>query len=450
MTIAPIQIAEPRKTYKNERPFPFCPGCGHGLILNHLDKALTKLQIDPAKTVIVSDIGCVGLSDQYFVTNAFHGLHGRSITYATGIKLANPELHVIVFIGDGGTGIGGTHLINAARRNVDLTVLVFNNFNFGMTGGEHSVTTPHDAITATTRRGNPEWPLDICATVGVNGAGYVYRGTSFDKDLPDRMIDAIQHEGFSLLDIWELCTAYFVPNNNFGRKDMLGLVDTLGLETGLLYQRDVRDYAHVVREKGEPLAGKPIMPVKPIEPSFSHHLKHEYHLVLAGSAGTKVRSAAKLVGYAGVMSGLWVTQRDDYPVTVKTGHSISEIILGPEEIRYTGVIRPEALVLISQDGLKKSGRYLAAMTEEDVLFTIPQFADVSTRARKIILDPKKAGIRVTRTNLALLLTTAALRELDILPIEAVEEAVRRFQARFADQNLPVVAASQSLLSDPQS
>jgi len=136
-------------------------------------------------------------------------------------------------------------------------------------------------------------------------------------------------------------------------------------------------------------------------------------------------------------------------VTVKTGHSISEIILGPEEIRYTGVIRPEALVLISQDGLKKSGRYLAAMTEEDVLFTIPQFADVSTRARKIILDPKKAGIRVTRTNLALLLTTAALRELDILPIEAVEEAVRRFQTRFADQNLPVVAASQSLLSDPQ-
>jgi Pyruvate/2-oxoacid:ferredoxin oxidoreductase gamma subunit len=258
-------------------------------------------------------------------------------------------------------------------------------------------------------------------------------------------VDAIQHEGFSLLDIWELCTAYFVPNNDFGRKDMLKLVDTLGMETGLLYHRDVRDYARLVREKGSALAGKPIMPVKPIETRFSHHLTHKYHLVLAGSAGTKVRSAAKLVGYAGVMSGLWVTQRDDYPVTVKTGHSISEIILGPEEIRYTGVTRPEALVLISVDGLKKSGRYLAAMTEEDVLFTIPQFADVPTRARKIILDPKKAGIRVTRTNLAMLLITAALRELDILPIEAVEEAVRRFQARFADQNLPVVAASEKLL-----
>ena len=445
MAVAPIQIEKPRSTYKNERPFPFCPGCGHTLILNHLDKALTKLQIDPAKTVIVSDIGCVGLSDQYFTTNAFHGLHGRSITYATGIKLANPDLNVIVFIGDGGTGIGGAHLINAARRNVGLTVLVFNNFNFGMTGGEHSVTTPHGAITATTRHGNPEWPLDICATVGVNGAGYVYRGTSFDKDLPDRMTEAIEYDGFALLDIWELCTAYFVPNNDFGRKEMLGLVDTLGLETGLLHHRQVTDYAHRMRELAADMAGKPTLPLKPIETAYPNNVTRKFHLVLAGSAGAKVRSAAKLVGYAGVMSDLWVTQRDDYPTTVKTGHSISEIILSPEEIRYTGVAKPDALVLISVDGLKKAGRHLANMTEDDILFTIPQFADAPTKARKVILDPKKAGIRVTRTNLALLLTAAALRELNLFPIDAVEEAVQRFQTRFADQNLPVIAASANLL-----
>lgn len=447
MAVAPIQIEEPRKTYKNERPFPFCPGCGHTLILNHLDKALTKLQIDPTQTVIVSDIGCVGLSDQYFTTNAFHGLHGRSITYATGIKLANPDLNVIVFIGDGGTGIGGAHLINAARRNVGLTVLVFNNFNFGMTGGEHSVTTPHGAITATTRHGNPEWPLDICATAGVNGAGYVYRGTSFDKDLPDRMAEAIQYDGFALLDIWELCTAYFVPNNDFGRKEMLGLVDTLGLETGLLHHRQVRDYAHRMRELAVDLAGKPTLPLKPIEAKYPNNVAGKFHLVLAGSAGAKVRSAAKLAGYAGVMSGLWVTQRDDYPTTVKTGHSISEIIFSPEEIRYTGVSRPEALALISEDGLKKSGRYLANMTGDDILFTIPQFADVPTKARKIILDPKAAGVRITRTNLALLLMAAALRELNLFPIAALEEAVRRFQTRFADQNLPVIAASEHLISN---
>ena len=443
ITQEPIAI-EPLSTYKNERPLPFCPGCGHTLILNHLDKALTKLQIPPTQTVIVTDIGCVGLSDQYFVTNAFHGLHGRSVAYATGIKLANPDLHVIVLMGDGGAGIGGTHLLNAARRNIGITVLVFNNFNFGMTGGEHSVTTPHGAITASTRRGNPEYPMDICASVGENGAGYVYRGTSFDKDLPDRIAEAIQYEGFALLDIWELCTAYFSPWNDFGRKEMLGMVDALGLETGLLYYREVHEYAHYVRKLGAEAAGQPVLPIKPIEPTFPNRVERKFHLVLAGSAGAKVRSAGKLVGFAGVLSGLWASQRDDYPTTVKSGHSISEIILSPEEIRYTGVAKPDALVLISEDGLKKSGRHLARMTEDDVLFTIPQFGGVETRARKVILDPKQAGVRITRTNLALLLTAAALRHLDLFPIEAMEEAVRRFQTRFADQNLPIIAASQRL------
>ena len=445
-TPAPIAIREePYSTYKNERPLPFCPGCGHTLILNHLDRALTQLQIPPTQTVIVTDIGCVGLSDQYFVTNAFHGLHGRSVAYATGIKLANPELNVIVLMGDGGAGIGGTHLINAARRNIGLTVLVFNNFNFGMTGGEHSVTTPHGAITATTRRGNPEYPLDICATVGENGAGFVYRGTSFDKDLPDRIAEAIRYEGFALLDIWELCTAYFVPYNDFGRKDMLGLVDALGLETGLLYYRNVQEYARSMQRIARDMAGQPTLPLHPIEPEYPNRLDRKFHLVLAGSAGAKVRSAGKLAGYAAVLSGLWASQRDDYPTTVKSGHSISEIILSPEEIRYTGVARPDALVLISEDGLKKVGRHLARMTEDDVLFTTPQFAGVETRARKVILDPRQAGVRITRTNQALLLTAAALRELDLFPIAALEEAVRRFQARFADQNLPIIAASQRLL-----
>ena len=161
-------------------PLPFCPGCGHRAILRALDKALVVQQWDRRSVVIVTDIGCVGLSDRYFTTNAFHGLHGRSITYATGIKLANPELHVIVLIGDGGCGIGGNHLINAARRNVGLTVLVANNFNFGMTGGQHSVLTPHQAITSTTRAGNLERPLDLCATVNVCGAGFVARSTTFD------------------------------------------------------------------------------------------------------------------------------------------------------------------------------------------------------------------------------------------------------------------------------
>ena len=153
----------PLSTYRNESPYPFCPGCGHGSILDHLNAALLELELDPRQVVLVSDIGCAGLSDQYFSTNAFHGLHGRSVTYACGIKLARQDLHVVVLMGDGGTGIGGTHLLNAARRNIGVTVLVFNNMNFGMTGGQHSSTTPFGAATSTTPDGNLEAPLDICA-----------------------------------------------------------------------------------------------------------------------------------------------------------------------------------------------------------------------------------------------------------------------------------------------
>ena len=118
ITITPIA------TFRTDDPYPFCPGCGHGPILDRLNEAMIKLDLDPARVVIVSDIGCSGLSDQYFNTSAFHGLHGRSITYATGIKLANPDLEVIVIMGDGGTGIGGAHLLSAARRNIGITVIV--------------------------------------------------------------------------------------------------------------------------------------------------------------------------------------------------------------------------------------------------------------------------------------------------------------------------------------
>ncbi len=436
---------QPIETYKNERSYPFCPGCGHTLILDHVDAALTRLQLDPRQTVIVTDIGCVGLSDQYFVTNAFHGLHGRSVAYASGIKLANPELKVIVMMGDGGTGIGGTHIINAARRNIGVTVLVFNNFNFGMTGGEHSVTTPAGMITASTRAGNLESPLDICASVAVNGAGYVYRGTSFDKDLPERMAEAISYDGFALMDIWELCTAYFVLNNDFGRKEMMGTMGAIGMEAGLIQKLEPKEYAKALRGQGQKTFGQAALPVRGLAPAFAPKLDRKFHLVIAGSAGAKVRSAAQSVGYAGVLSGLWVTQADDYPTTVKSGHSVSEIIFSPEEIRYTGIERPDALILLSEDGLGKVKHHLKAMTPDDVLITTEEFANVATNARKIIVAPQTGGVRITRTNKSLIVIAAALRALDLFPIDALSEAIRRFQPRFADENLPVIEASAGLL-----
>jgi len=414
-------------TYRNERDYPFCPGCGHSLILNHLNTALVKLGLDPHRVALVTDIGCQGLGDQYFAVNAFHGLHGRSLAYATGIKLADPGLKVFVLIGDGGTGIGGAHLLNAARRNVGMTVLVMNNFNFGMTGGEHSVTTPPGGVTATTRKGNLERPLDICSTVAVNGAGFVWRGTAFDRELPDIIVEASNSECFALLDIWELCTAYYVPNNDFSRKALLEMREQLDMPSGLLHREERPEYASAVRAANEQLAGKPILSANPLPALFSSPLDREFRLVIAGSAGGKVRSTARMLGEAAILSGLWAAQQDDYPVTVQTGHSISELIFSPAEILFTGVTRPDALVLATEDGRKASGRYLKALTAESWLFTTPEFANLETPARKVVFDFEAMGVKGSKKNLALLMVASALQQLGLFPLAACEEAARRGQ-----------------------
>ncbi len=435
------------KTYRNDRPYPFCPGCGHGLILNQLDRALVMLGRDPRRVVLVSDIGCQGLGDQYFVTNAFHGLHGRSIAYASGIKLADPDLTVIVLMGDGGAGIGGAHLLNAARRNIGLTVLVFNNFNFGMTGGEHSVTTPQGGITATTRGGNLERPLDLCTTAAANGAGFVWRGTAFDRDLADVMAQAMQSECFALLDIWELCTAYYVPNNAFSRQALEATRQKLGWPTGIIRRAEpeTKEYARALNEAAAPRSAVPPLRPRPVVPRYTSGLAREFRLVIAGSAGGKVRSLARLLGEAALLSGLWATQQDDYPVTVQSGHSISELIFSPHEILFTGVARPDALVLVSEEGYKMARRYVEGLIAGSWLFTTPAFAGLETPARKVICDFEAAGIRESKKHLALLTTAVALRRLELFPLDAFADALRGGQRpEIAAESLALLAASASV------
>jgi pyruvate/2-oxoacid:ferredoxin oxidoreductase beta subunit/Pyruvate/2-oxoacid:ferredoxin oxidoreductase gamma subunit len=433
----------PLGTFRNETPYPFCPGCGHGSILDKLDTALVSLALDPRHVVIVSDIGCAGLSDQYFTTSAFHGLHGRSVTYATGIKLADPNLTVIVIMGDGGTGIGGAHLINAARRNIGVTVLVMNNLNFGMTGGQHSTTTPEGAVTSTTPGGNLEHPLDICGTVGVNGAAYVYRGTSFDEELPDRIADAIRHPGFALLDIWELCTAYYVRANRFSRKGIVQTMSDLGFARGVLYEREVTEYAAAYRAAHA--ADRPVAPPAAIPVEFPSRLTEPFTLVVAGSAGAKVKSAATTIGVAAIRSGLWASQRDDYPVTVKTGHSIATVVLSPDEQPISTVTIPDALVVLSEEGLRKVGGYLESMTPSHTVFTVPELADaVHTTAVVRVVDVPVGPGGVPKAARALAVLAAVTQHLDLFPVAALEAAAG--SGAFAEANLEAVAAGVAALA----
>lgn len=433
------------QTYRNlERKYPFCPGCSHSLVLDQLNAALVKLQLDPRKVVIVTDIGCVGMSDQYFDVNAFHGLHGRAITYATGIKLANPNLKVIVLMGDGGAGIGGAHLLNAARRNIGITVLVMNNLNFGMTGGEHSVTTPHGAHTSSTRFGNLERPLDICATVAVNGAAYVFRGTAFDKDLPEKIIDAIQTPGFALLDIWELCTAYYVPNNDFSKNALTQTMQELNFPTGVLQKRDYPELSRAYRELAAQEQTKPVFSPQVIEQKYDSALTQTTRIVLAGAAGGKVKSTASALAIGGMLSGLWVAQRDDYPTTVMSGYSVSEIILSREEIFYTGIAQPDILAVLTAEGLSQVPRQLRAMNESQTVYVVPELADqIQTRARKIVFNFRAPP---SKKSLALMTTAAIVRHSNLYPLDAFREAIMMEQREeIARENLRALEASAMIL-----
>lgn len=431
-------------SYRNEIPYPFCPGCGHHAILDHLDAALVALKCDPREVVLVSDIGCSGLSDQYFATSAFHGLHGRSITYATGVKLARPDLKVIVVMGDGGTGIGGAHLLNAARRNIGLTVLVFNNFNFGMTGGQHSTTTPAGAITSTTPGGNLERPLDLCATVAANGAGYVWRGTNFDRDLPERIAEAVRSECFALLDIWELCTAYYQPSNHASKKTLATTLDELGMKAGLLHRAEYPEYAAAYRQSTAALRGQPLPSPRPIEARFTSTLDRPHSVVIAGSAGGKVRSAARLVGEAALLSGLWAAQRDDYPITVKTGHSIAELVLSPRAIDYTAIARPDVLIVLSKDGAAKVGKPLAAMQPDDRVFVVPDVGELKTKAQVTVIDPAQAPIRLGAGRVALYCVAMVLKQTGLISIEALEAAALLKDAGRSEENVATIRAANGL------
>jgi len=435
-----------RETYLTDDvgPLPFCPGCGHERLVKALDQALFKLQPDPKKVVIVTDIGCIGLADRHFVTHAFHGLHGRSITYACGLKLARPELTVIVLKGDGGCGIGGAHLLNVARRNIGITLIVANNFNYGMTGGQHSVTTPPEGLTATTPLGNIEVAMDLCGTAIAAGAGWAWRGTGFDRDLSDRIVDAIRQPGFAMLDVWDMCTAYYLPRNKLKKKDLTGIMEQLGMQPGVLADRPRPEYGERYREvyanSGRAPWGKP-----PITAKYANAVGAQTAIVIAGSAGQKVRSAAGVFAQAGMFASLNATQKDDYPITVMTGHSVTEIILSPERIDFTAIDSPDYFVVVSQDGLNHSRGRIEKLAGSATLYAEESLDLPPTEAKVVRLPFITTAKKVNRLSIGIVALSAMLRDSGLFPLEALGESISTLQKpALADVNLRALEAGAAM------
>ncbi len=199
-------------------PHIWCPGCGLGSIMACLTNAMVASGIPIDKHIVVSGIGCSGRVAGYLKLDSFHTTHGRAIPFATGLKLANPELEVTVFSGDGDLfAIGGNHFIHAARRNVDINVVCVNNFNFGMTGGQGGPTTPPGAKTTTTPYGNNEPAFNLPDLAASLGAVFVARWTSLHvRQLEKAMRRAMEKDGFTFIEVLSPCPVGFGKSNDIG------------------------------------------------------------------------------------------------------------------------------------------------------------------------------------------------------------------------------------------
>jgi len=204
---------------KEALPTLFCPGCGNGIVQQAAIRAIDKLGIRE-NTALVSGIGCSSWIPCYINMDVMHTIHGRALAFATGLKLAQPDKNVIVFTGDGDClAIGGNHFIHAAGRNIDITVIMINNYIYGMTGGQKSPTTPMNAVTKTSPFGSIDYPLDGCALANTLGASYVARWTTAHPIQLEKSIkEGIETKGFSYIEVLAQCPVQG-GKNVYGEKE---------------------------------------------------------------------------------------------------------------------------------------------------------------------------------------------------------------------------------------
>ena len=242
-------------------PHIWCPGCGIGVVVTSFAEALRKSEIDLDKTAILSGIGCTGRVAGYVKLDSIHTTHGRAVPVATGLKLANPELKVVVFSGDGDiAGIGGNHFIHAARRNMDLVIICVNNFNYAMTGGQVAATTPISANASTAPFGNFEYPFNLPYLAEASGATYVARWTALHlRRVTKSMQEALGRRGFSFIEVITPCVTLYARRNRLG--DGLNLLKYYYEKSEIQHGADTRDID--ISYQGKLIVGKFVDKDKP-------------------------------------------------------------------------------------------------------------------------------------------------------------------------------------------
>ena len=436
-------------------PHILCPGCGHGIVLKALLRAVHRLGLRKEEVVFVSGIGCSSRIVGYIDFGTLHTTHGRPLTFATGIKLARPDLRVVVITGDGdGLAIGGNHLTHAARRNVDLTCLLLNNAIYGMTGGQGAPTTPVGARSSIAPSGGVEPAFDACRLAHGAGATFVARGlTAAPLQLDELIAEAIRHPGFAFVEVLSDCPEYFGRYNQLGRgPEMLqaqrthvewvgaklgekrfvpglgpdGLVHGAapGVDTGILHRESRPAFAAPTsgapprgRTRGATRAGGPA-------PPGPAPVAGERRIRLAGEGGQGIVLAGLLLAEAAVAAGRNATHAQTYGPESRGGASRADVLVADGDIDYPYTERVDALVALTPEAYS---RYASDLEPAGVLVVDADqvrvgAAHVSTcRALPITATAQRELGTTLGANLVAL---GALIGLDpIVPVEALERVV---------------------------
>ena len=445
-------------------PHILCPGCGHGIVLKAILRAIHRLGLRREEVVFVSGIGCSSRIVGYVDFCTLHTTHGRPLTFATGLKLARPALHVIVITGDGdGLAIGGNHLIHAARRNVDLTCLLLNNAIYGMTGGQGAPTTPEGARSSITPGGAIEPAFDACRLALGAGASFVARGlTAQPLQLDDLIVQAMEHKGFSFLEVLSDCPEFFGRYNDLGRgPEMLQAqrshvewigaalaektyVPGLGSDTpshgaapafnaGVLHREARPDLGAQLAQRAtaaptarawhpEPAATLP----GAVTGTVSNGIvaAGPMRIRLAGAGGQGIVLAGLLLAEAAVAAGRNATHAQAYGPESRGGASKAEVIISDGEIEFPCADRVDALVALTREAYD---RYVSLLEPGGTLVVDRDQVPVEStngfacHALPIAATAQQALGTTMGANLVALGAIVGLTA--AVPVEAVERAV---------------------------
>ncbi|BHH85411.1 thiamine pyrophosphate-dependent enzyme [Desulforhopalus sp. 52FAK] len=424
-----------RSLLNSKRPLLFCPGCGHDHIVKAVDQAAQSLDLKGEQLVIVSDIGCSGLFDTFFNCHAIHGLHGRALTYATGLKMVRPELIVLVVMGDGGLGIGGAHVLASCRKNLDITLLVLNNFNYGMTGGQCSSTTPASAQSASNFLNTLEAPLDICTVASASGALFKEKALANDSELHTTIARAIEFPGFALLDIWGLCPGRHLKKNPMTSSQLKAEMVKTENRSQMNNHGARQEYGAQYRLAANK-AGRP-QPLNEIEVVATPRIQKRSEIVILGAAGQFINTVAEIVSLAAMSSGVFVTQKNDYPITVLRGHSVAELVFDLEAVGYTGMTSPTVVLCVAQEGIERRKSLFEKLDKKTTILSWPGLHIPPTKAEvnKISLG----GMKVKKTQRGLvLITKLAEMKLVIEPATLKKAITIRYSGKMCDQSIELV------------